>query len=580
MNQRDNIKHMIRMEKALTFMLENIRAKLKIEEVATAEGVEYHPIYFAEIFQEYFDMPWKQYYIKLKMRDAARFIQYERISSNIAKRYGYSDGRVFNKAFLKEIGMTPAQFLERNALVPDMPDRKQLCGIPIRLEFKKIPEFDIRGVPLYPAKKSKDFDILGDAAYALTCISDWESRLEGHPYVGIWSYDQKGKLFYLIGSIKKEGEEETTERIHQTIGAGQYAIFSAERTEDEEKNVMISRMLARYAMMEWRRVNFREADRLGYTFEVFDQDRLYLYLPLLGDFGNNEHWRASMHASLYREYLDAHLTEEIKAEEYAKSVYYTERWLRDSFRQLYGMAPQKYVDARKLKLAARELLRMEGSKEEILNKYHFSSMTVFANRFINCYGVPYRDYRDPEVLLPESIPVSYGIPRKIKVSTAILPRIRAALHPLTKSPEYMEVGDYPGLVTYWFTHEWKENEAGYNPKNTGDVDKIFLYDIHLFQNKEGKKKRKNAELEYSMGMVLEEGLPQGCREKFLEGGRYVQFEMEDDYEIRDLMEIYQQMESSIFLKWYYDNELILSTTKEKLVRYKDGRLFFYLPLEE
>ena len=36
------------------------------------------------------------------------------------------------------------------------------------------------------------------------------------------------------------------------------------------------------------------------------------------------------------------------------------------------------------------------------------------------------------------------------------------------------------------------------------MDKIFLYDIHLFQNKEGKKKRKNAELEYSMGMVLEE----------------------------------------------------------------------------
>ena len=81
-------------------------------------------------------------------------------------------------------------------------------------------------------------------------------------------------------------------------------------------------------------------------------------------------------------------------------------------------------------------------------------------------------------------------------------------------------------------------------------------------------------------LILEEGLPQGYRETILEGGRYVQFEMEDEYEIKDLMEIYQQMESSIFLKWYYDNELILSTTKEKLIRYKDGRLYFYLPLEE
>ncbi len=579
MNQRDNIKHMIRMEKALTFMLENMKTKLKIEEVAAAEGVEYHPIYFAGVFQEYFDMSWKQYYIKLKMRDAARFIQYERISSNIAKRYGYSDGRVFNTAFLREIGMTPAQFLERNAVVPDMPDRKQLCGVPIHLDFKKIPEFEICGVPLYPSKKSKSFDILGDAAYALTCVSSWEDSLAGYPHVGIWSYDQKGKLFYLIGSITNGDGKETPGRIHQTIGAGQYAVFSAERTGDEEEDTTISRMLARYAMMEWRRVNFREADRLGYTFEVFDKDRLYLYLPLLGDFGNNEHWRASMHASLYREYLDAHLTEEIKTGEYAQSVYYTERWLRDSFRQLYGMTPQKYVDARKLKLAARELIRKDDSKEEILKKYHYSSMTVFANRFINCYGAPYRDYRDPDIRLPESIPVRYGVPRKIRVSTIILPRMRAALHPLTRSPEYMEVGDYPGLVTYWFTHEWKEKEAGYSPRNTGNVDKIFLYDIHLFQKKGSRKKRKKDELEYSIGKVLEEGLPQGCREKILEGGRYVQFEMEDDYEIRDLMEIYQQMESSIFLKWYYDNELILSTTKEKLVRYKDGRLYFYLPLE-
>jgi AraC-like DNA-binding protein len=287
-----------------------------------------------------------------------------------------------------------------------------------------------------------------------------------------------------------------------------------------------------------------------------------------------------MHASLYREYLDAHLTEEIKTGEYAQSVYYTERWLRDSFRQLYGMTPQKYVDARKLKLAARDLIRKEDSKEEILKKYHYSSMTVFANRFINCYGAPYRDYRDPDIRLPESIPVRYGAPRKIRVSTIILPRMRVALHPLTRSPEYMEVGEYPGLVTYWFTHEWKEKETGYNPRNTGNVDKIFLYDIHLFQKKDSKKKRKKEELEYSIGMVLEEALPQGCREKVLEGGRYVQFEMEDDYESRDLMEIYQQMESSIFLKWSYDNELILSTTKEKLVRYKDGRLYFYLPLEE
>ncbi|MBR5047369.1 MAG: helix-turn-helix domain-containing protein, partial [Eubacterium sp.] len=459
-----------------------------------------------------------------------------------------------------------------------MPDRKQLFGIPIKVEYLKKKEFDIYGVPLYHPEPTGQFDLLSDAAYALTCLSDWIDRLEGPPYVGIWSYDEKGKMFYLIASMTEGGGEEKGGMIRQTIGAGQYAVFSARRTGDGERDAEISRMMARYAMMEWRRVNFRETDRLGYTFEMFDRDRIYLYLPLLGDFGNNEYWRTSMQASLYREYMDAHLTEEIKTGDYAKSVYYTERWLRDSFRHLYGMTPQKYMDSRRLRLAGKEMKRGERSQAEILKKYKISSMTVFARKFINCYGAPYKEYKEPEISLPDRIPVQYGIPREIKVTITDLPRIRAVLHPLTNNPEYLEVGDYPGLVTYWFTHEWQPGGKGYNSKNTGDVDKIFIYDIHLFQKKTKRGR------DYPIGLVREEDpgkpVPQGYRERILEGGRYVQFEMEEEYDIRDLMEIYQQMESSIFLKWYYDNELILSTTKEKLVRYKNGKLYFYVPLED
>ncbi len=571
------------MERALDYMIANAGRRLRIEEVAALEGVEYHPSYFAEVFQEYFDMPWRSFYLKLKMRNAARFIQDERLCVNLAKRYGYADARKFNKNFTQEIGMTPAEFLEADAVVPDMPERKQLCGTPIRMAYVNNDEFTIYGLPLYHPAPQGYFDRLKDAAYALTCVPAWKDKLQGFPYVGIWSYDQKGRQYYLIGSVTEnpdEAEEGSPygKMIRQDIGGGQYAVFSAPRTQDDQKNTEISRMLARYAMMEWRKLNCKETDRLGFTFERFDEDRVYLFLPLLGDYGNNDHWRKSMQASLYREYIDAHITQEIRTSEYARKVYYSERWLRDSFRQLYGMPPQKYIDIRRLKLAGKELNREGSIQEEILEKYHFSSLGVFSRKFISQYGVSYREYSEPEIILPESIPVRYGKPRKIKVSILNLPPMRTILHPLTTVPEMMEVGDYPGLVTYWFTHEWQESGEGYNRKDTGNVDKIFLYDIHLFQEKNKK------DLEYSIGMILPEeeynlAIPEGYRGRTLEGGRYVRFEVEGDYEQKELMEIYQQMEASIFLKWYYENELLISTIREKLIRYKDGKLYFFIPLE-
>ena len=585
MNKRDELKTMKKMEKALEYMLEHIRSKLSLKEVAQVEGIKNNPDYFGDLFREYFDMPWKDYYIKLKMRAAARFIRQERVYTNIAKRFGYSDLKNFSHLFRKEIGMTPADFLERDGQIPDMPERKQLCGVEIRTEFLKKEDISISGIALYPAKPGAEFDRLEDAAHALTCIPEWESQLDGPPYIGIWTFDEKGKMFYCIGSLTESGDHDQPGRIRQDISGGQYAVFSAARTGDEEMDTRISRMLARYAMQEWRVVNHKDTNRQGYTYEAFDQKRLYLFLPLLGDFGDNDHWNSSMQASLYREYIDRHITEEIKIDQFAKNHHYTERWLRDSFKSFYGMPPGKYITSRRLKLAAREIMGQENGIEEILQKYHYPSLPVFEKQFMDYYGVSYKDFREPKIALPENIPLYPGSKEQVRVSEVSLPAMRTALHPLTMYPEYTELSDYPGLVTFWFTHEWTWDDTGYNLKSTGKIDRIFLYDIHLFEKKEPES------LQYPIGMVLEEmhpgqtgeghqaEIPKGYQERILEGGRYICFEPEGPYYSGNLLELYQQMESGIFLKWYYENQLIISTTKEKLIRYRNGKMCFYLPLE-
>ena len=579
MNQRDHIAHMGRMEQALLFMNQNIRRKLKLEDVAAQ--VNYKPVYFREVFKDYFEMPYKEYYIKLKMRAAARYIQYERITVNIAKKFGYSDIRTFNKAFLAEIGMTPAQFLEEDPLVPDMPDRKELCGVPIRLELAKLDPFSIAGKPLYHTKKEKEFARLRDAAYALTCQERWQEDVQGTSYVGIWNYDEDDELFYLIGSGIDSAGTTPDGMIRQDIAGGQYAIFSAEKTSDWQKNAEISRMMARYALIEWRYINMKETNQLGFTFEMFDEDRLYLYVPLLGDFGNNKHWRTSMQASLYREHIDSHITENIKTSEYAKKVHYTDRWLRDSFRKLFGVTPHHYIEGKRLKLAAKEILEGEQERGDILKKYQFHSFSTFSKKFISYYGQPYDHYEEPQISLPETLEAGYGTSRKIKVSVINLPRLQVALHPLSDTPEYIDVGDYPGLVTYWFTHDWEYAHRGYYNLSRGDKTKIFIYNIHLFE-----KNVTDAD-NYSIGYVLGEdwegallpSAPEGYLVKTIQGGLYMQCEIEEPYAPKDLQDIYQQMEASIFLKWYYENQLIISTTKEKLVRWYKGKMQFLIPLE-
>ena len=625
MNRRDELEKMKKMEIALDYMQENIRSKLSLKEVARIEELNHNPTYFADIFREYFEMSWKDYYISLKMRAAARAIRRERLCVNVSKQFGYSDYKSFIQSFKREIGMNPADFLKDSGRIPDMPDRKQLCGVEIRTELVRRGDISISGIALYPSEPDTDFDRLGDAAHALTCIPEWESKLNGPPYVGIWTYDETGNMFYCIGSLteNRKGipvenndglmtgiddllltdnqEENLAGHIRQDIGGGQYVVFSSARTGDAGKDVQISRMLARYAMKEWRRVNHKDTNRQGYTYEVFDEERLYLYLPLLGDFGDNDHWISSMNASLFREYIDRHITEEIRINQYAKENHYTERWLRDSFRNVFGMTPGRYMDVRRLKLAAKEITAHWDNRQEILQRYHFSSMSPFAKQFYNYYGISYKDFREPEFTLPESItlyPGTYnpGPGRQVRVYEVSLPPLRTALHPLTMYPEFTEVSDYPGLVTFWFTHDWTWNDKGYNLKSTGEIDRIFLYDVHLFEMNKMERPR------YPIGMVLEEmergfgqtgegssartkkedkppQIPKGYRERVLEGGRYICFEPEDSCGSGNLLELYQQMESGIFLKWYYENQMIISTTKEKIIRYKNGKLSFYLPLE-
>ena len=516
MNRRDNLKHMERMENALRYMDENIHKKLTLKEVAMAEGVNYNPAYFGDIFLEYFEMPWRTYYLKMKMRAAARLILIKHDIRNVFKQFGYNDIKNFNKVFVDEIGVKPAEFLANGLPVPDMPARKQVCGIPISSSV--IHEM-IPGIDILPP----------------------------------------------------------------------FAVFSAEWTGDDWEDCETLRILQKYALDEWAFVNRKAVNRMAKVQIRYDGSRLWLYLSLLGMQKELENWKISLQGALYREYIDSHITEEIRTEDFADKVHYSGRGLKAAFEKLYGITADKYIESTRLSLAIEELQDEARRNDETARKYQFQSMGHFGRLFYNRYGVYYKDYEKPQEetaeIQTENITAPFDSAWQIRLSLVDLPDMRIAAYPVNCIPSGMKMEDIPAMVTHWFTQAMKCASDGDHPGIRDNTDKIFLYDIHMYEQINEWNRS------WPLGIILSEGEESGFvkednppaitgeyTEKLIRGGRYVQFEMEEDHGQEKLMEAYRQMEAGVFFKWYYNNRTLINKDKEMFIKYKEGKLYACLPL--
>ena len=569
-------KQIVDMEKVLEYIMGHLETELPISQVA--KHFRYNEAYFAKKFSEYFEIPYGKFIQKLRLRQAAHELnENKRALKAIALDYGYAEVRSFSKAFKKEMGMTPREFQHADISVPDMPVRKTIHGHKLKLQYIRMQGFMMAGYPV-KVKHGKMTNLLSECAYP---FKEPDSHIDLYSQkfqVGIWWHNAEGELYYLMGPALYEGQEMPDEMMKMEIQGGEYAVFSVERGEDIEDVLETQRRMVRYAMKEWEILNQKEPDRMAFTYEGFDKNYTYLFLPLVRGMlkQSTVEERETHGIDKWIDYIDRHITEELTIQDIAMAVHYSETHFREIFKSYYGTSPTDYIRRRRLYLTASEIRKAKNKREfqKIASKYHFHSEETFRRLFWKEFHVEPEEYGkvDMEVVNlqeyysrhKEQIKVTFTEETETKM-------IGVALRSYETEEEKKDDIDIPGLAGYWMRHDTAPvQETLYACQAPGEENNMALW-----CNAESGKG-----YDYILGPVVEDfgPLPENIRRVTVDGGRYAVFETMEESDETNLADAYRMLTRLVFYGWIKENRVRVNLNKLTYVRYYGRKLHFYVPL--
>ena len=375
---RHSLVMMQKLERGLHYLLDNLlKLDMTLEEVAERAG--YSPSYFKAAFVRHFEMPFARFLVKLRMRQAARDIRNEHFPKGIPKRYGYADSASFSKAFRREMGVSPQRFYKGNYDIPDMPMRQQLGGVPIALEYTVQRAIVVHGAWAPPPHGAQTF-LMDSLALPYTGAFPQFDALRptllpssgSGDYVGVWNYHPETGMCYVFGPVVQHldciSASSQATRLQNgmqrlVMQGGRYAVFSYARPADDADIPLMQRMLSRFVLQEWVPMNCKTASTMGFTYERFTPQRVYLCLPIAsgmdtGDGLNELRWGLADWAH----HIDGLIARgiDLDVESLAQLEGYSEKNYSDVFSMYYGLTPLAYVRRRRLYLANAELNERKG----------------------------------------------------------------------------------------------------------------------------------------------------------------------------------------------------------------------------
>lgn len=119
-------------------------------------------------------------------------------------------------------------------------------------------------------------------------------------------------------------------------------------------------------------------------------------------------WMAIIGNSI--QYMEDHITEDMKADDIAKSVGVSAFYFQKGFAMLCGFTVAEYIRNRRLALAGNDLLVTDEKIIDIAMKYGYDSQDSFTKAFTRFHGVTPTSVRKGDVLLKSFAPL------KIKIS--------------------------------------------------------------------------------------------------------------------------------------------------------------------
>ena len=554
---------MQKLERGLSFILQNLDSKdLSEESAAAASG--YSTRYFLKLFKEHFHMPFHRYVTRLCIRSAARDIRNEHYPKGIGEKYRFSTLPSFTRAFERELGISPRDFYYGEYTVPDMPFPEDVEGLKVRLEYMQTNAFSVDGLAL-PVPRGNDTYLMDSLAFPFsedgmralnkakikqTAFTDPDNSL-----IGIWWYDPSEQLRYLFGRVRErfdtvmvpEQKVKSIERISavgagdmdtasvtQVIQGGNYAVFSYLRPADDRDIYLNSRILSRFIFKEWVPVNQKVTNTLGFTYECFDKERVYIYLPLQpGMEAGSKIEGSEPIIARWARYIDDHIDDDLTTESLACIAGYSTDNYRDIFQLYYGLTPSGYVKSRRA--------------------------------FIHGTG------RDPR-------PHNVDDDSHIRIEIKTLPGVTALLNEITSSSDETIRNDILGLIGYWFTHDFDELKRVEESlvRTDGELDKVYIWgSTPEYTN--GK-----ADYKYYIGCFLKDETDAddtgNLHSEFIPGGKYAVFSRSDDMDVADLENYFVMLHRYAFGSWIQKHRARVDLSRRTFVIWRAKKLFFYVPI--
>ncbi len=344
----------------------------------------------------------------------------------------------------------------------------------------------------------------------------------------------------------------------------------------------MSRIVSRYVFIEWVPINHKIADTMGYTYERFTKDRVYLYLPLIAGMDRNEFLvRRKWNLSTWANYIDSHITDNLTIESLAKLAGYSPTNYRDVFMMYYNISPTVYILQRRLYLANKEFREEVDSNEKILKKYHFQSKEQFEQLYQQEFSrEPY--LRDGAIVTLDDL-LGFYEDNKDKVRYAVrkIQPFRIISHTVKQAQENKIPDDLTALVIFWFREDFDDFAPLQNLffGRGSNRKKVFLW------NEDPEYQNGFMVYSYRIGLVTKKDEDPEAYELNAEmqieeipGGQYAIFTTLDKNDSEDPQTAYRLLTRCAFGGWINANRTRVDFQRRTFVLWTKKRLFFYVPV--
>ena len=546
------------------------KEEITLESIAILYG--YSPDYFYIKFKECFGIPFARFVRRLKLRGAAMQMIENGSLMNIGKEAGYGNPQSFSKAFRKEFGISPKQFLHSKEEVPDMPLERKIDGNPVQVIYVTEPECVLHGEIIMPVH-GNNTNLLEETGYYYDHLYQQESSRDRDEIIEMWWHDDQCNIQCVVGKIDEEKKDAPEGMLKIVMPEDYYAVISVkykkpQNTEEAERAGQAARELNRYAFEEWKIINGKKLRQMGYTFMKYKEDMLSVYIPVdRRDSVMKEEAARFREANAWIQYIDEHLDENLTVLQLAEAFHYSERHFTDTFEMYYSVRPGLYMKKRRLYLAARELRQGEQNLARLAESYGFSSLEAFQKGFAEEFLCRPEDY-DGESYEVVNLGQYYVYHKKKLVfryemhSDFIMAGQNISLY-------QDQTGTEGNLIEsiVWSLQRYSTEEV---PETADAGNQIVVW-------QSAKEKRRHYCL---VGPELKEDaeVPEKYQKIKIRGGYYIIMETPFEKDSDCLAESYRMLYRCAFGGWIRENQERIDLTRLTFVRYQGEKLQFYIPI--